>query len=160
MLVSCAKKSKPIKIPFAGLTHKEQRTTWWKMNEWKCEDFKCVWKPTESRLCLTHNAHVLDMGQHRTNSRGVTSRRCGLLLHYFGQLSRSCVTHTLPYTTACSPWMITFPGALTTTLFMSKLQKRLTFFMCLTNYQQLRVVKQSWGAFTIAKFSFRWPSKN
>ena len=21
---------------------------------WKCEDFKCVWKPTESRLCLTH----------------------------------------------------------------------------------------------------------
>jgi len=24
------------------------------MNEWKCEDFKCVWKPTESRLCLTH----------------------------------------------------------------------------------------------------------
>jgi len=23
-------------------------------NEWKCEDFKCVWKPTESRLCLTH----------------------------------------------------------------------------------------------------------
>ena len=23
------------------------------MNEWKCEDFKCVWKPTESRLCLT-----------------------------------------------------------------------------------------------------------
>ena len=22
--------------------------------EWKCEDFKCVWKPTESRLCLTH----------------------------------------------------------------------------------------------------------
>ena len=25
----------------------------WK-NEWKCEDFKCVWKPTESRLCLTH----------------------------------------------------------------------------------------------------------
>jgi len=27
-------------------------TEW--MNEWKCEDFKCVWKPTESRLCLTH----------------------------------------------------------------------------------------------------------
>jgi len=27
-------------------------TLW--MNEWKCEDFKCVWKPTESRLCLTH----------------------------------------------------------------------------------------------------------
>ena len=24
------------------------------MNEWKREDFKCVWKPTESRLCLTH----------------------------------------------------------------------------------------------------------
>ena len=24
------------------------------LNEWKCEDFKCVWKPTESRLCLTH----------------------------------------------------------------------------------------------------------
>jgi len=24
------------------------------MNEWKCEDFKCVWKLTESRLCLTH----------------------------------------------------------------------------------------------------------
>jgi len=24
------------------------------MNEWKCEDFKCIWKPTESRLCLTH----------------------------------------------------------------------------------------------------------
>ena len=24
-----------------------------RMNEWKCEDFKCVWKPTESRLCLT-----------------------------------------------------------------------------------------------------------
>jgi len=24
------------------------------MNEWKCEDFKCVRKPTESRLCLTH----------------------------------------------------------------------------------------------------------
>jgi len=24
-----------------------------KWNE-KCEDFKCVWKPTESRLCLTH----------------------------------------------------------------------------------------------------------
>ena len=24
------------------------------MNEWKCDDFKCVWKPTESRLCLTH----------------------------------------------------------------------------------------------------------
>jgi len=22
--------------------------------KWKCEDFKCVWKPTESRLCLTH----------------------------------------------------------------------------------------------------------
>ena len=33
-------------------TDRQTRQLW--MNEWKCEDFKCVWKPTESRLCLTH----------------------------------------------------------------------------------------------------------
>jgi len=39
---------------------KTARCCWWNEtaimneNEWKCEDFKCVWKPTESRLCLTH----------------------------------------------------------------------------------------------------------
>ena len=30
---------------------RRQRPLLW-MNKWKCEDFKCVWKPIESRLCL------------------------------------------------------------------------------------------------------------
>jgi len=42
------------------------------MNEWKCEDFKCVWKPTESRLCLTHYVNkssrmpTLQLPEHHT----------------------------------------------------------------------------------------------
>ena len=41
--------------------------TW--INEWKCEDFKCVWKPTESRLCLTH--YVNKSSRWAKNSRYV-----------------------------------------------------------------------------------------
>ena len=52
---------KPAEKKFNSLYSKEY-TEWMKckcciiiiINEWKCEDFKCVWKPTESRLCLTH----------------------------------------------------------------------------------------------------------
>ena len=33
--------------------------SWWMkwMNEWKCNDLKCVRKPTKSRLSLTHHAN-------------------------------------------------------------------------------------------------------
>ena len=40
-------------LPVAAKQPRHEPSRLW-MNEWKCEDFKCVWKPTESRLCLTH----------------------------------------------------------------------------------------------------------
>jgi len=47
------------------------------MKKWKCEDFKCVWKPTESRLCLTHK---LTYRRHRQSTiRSRTGQGRGVL---------------------------------------------------------------------------------